>query len=186
MYNRYNVTFEIESRYIKNIQKAFVTSSCERAELHIYPTSVWSWSRSWLYFTRLLLGVISSGPELVTCHVVTLFPCHAVMTPLVSRHKDAGPRHIILKSAQNWNVSSDTERSEDFEDPVNIFTQCIIDTVMHSWHHDSRLFIDVFILLKITFLSLRKHKANTTELHPKVRQTCYLFERYLQFTSKKS
>ena len=58
-----------------------------------------------------------------------------------------GPRHIILKSAQNWNVSSDTERSEDFEDPVNIFTQCIIDTVTHSWHHDSWLFIDVFILL---------------------------------------
>ena len=26
----------------------------------------------------------------------------------------------------------------------------------------------------ITFFSISKHKANTTELHPKVRQTCYL------------
>ena len=146
IFPRNDIFFETLCRYL-TIQKAFVTSSGERAELHIYPTWVWSWSRSWLYFTRLLLGVISSGPELVTCHVVTLFPCHAVMTPLVSRHKDAGPRHIILKSAQNWNVSSDTERSEDLEDPVNIFTQCIIDTVTHSWHHDSRLFFDVFILL---------------------------------------
>ena len=27
-------------------------------------------------------------------------------------------------------------------------------------------------ILVITFLSISKHKANTTELHPKVRQTC--------------
>ena len=29
------------------------------------------------------------------------------------------------------------------------------------------------ISLFFNFLSLSKHKANTTELHPKVRQTCY-------------
>ena len=29
--------------------------------------------------------------------------------------------------------------------------------------------------LRVTF-SLSKHKANTTELHPKVRQTCYVFK----------
>ena len=27
----------------------------------------------------------------------------------------------------------------------------------------------------IGFFSISKHKADTTELHPKVRQTCYLF-----------
>ena len=35
-------------------------------------------------------------------------------------------------------------------------------------HH--RITIEV-----ITFFSISKHKANTTELHPKVRQTCFQY-----------
>ena len=30
--------------------------------------------------------------------------------------------------------------------------------------------------LRVTILSISKHKANTTELHPKVRQTCDEYE----------
>ena len=32
----------------------------------------------------------------------------------------------------------------------------------------------------IGYISISKHKANTTELHPKVRQTCFIFEATLK------
>ena len=40
-----------------------------------------------------------------------------------------------------------------------------------TWHMD----------MKLGLLSLSKHKANITELHPKVRPTCFIFERATNF-----